>query len=121
MGSESKLMSDINEQFLICKICFEVFKMPKTLSCLHTFCADCLDKHLEAESDRQSYRFTAYSRAISCPICRKKTEMPTGGVKRLPDNFLVASLAEIIGRKQLLAGKFFKYLRLIEVRVIMLR
>lgn len=102
MASDSRLANDINEQFLVCKICYDVLRTPKTLGCLHTFCADCLDKHLDAESDRQSYRFTAYSRALSCPICRKKTEVPAGGVRRLPDNFLVASLAEIIGRKHLL-------------------
>ncbi len=41
-----------------------------------------------------------YSRTITCPICRKKTELPSGGIKRLPDNFLVANLTEILSRQK---------------------
>ena len=97
------LMDEICEQFLICKICFETYKNPKSLACLHVFCEECLVKHREAEMDLNSsyrYAYYYYSRThVSCPICRKKTELPPGGIKRLPDNFLVSSLNDIIERR----------------------
>ena len=94
-----KLMQEIYDQFLICKICYETYRKPKTLLCLHIFCAECLEKHLDAEAER-SYRYLLYSRYVSCPICRKKTELPSGGIRRLPDNFLVSNLTEIISRRR---------------------
>ena len=41
-----------------------------------------------------------FSRTVKCPICRKNTDLPPGGVKRLPDNFLVANLTEVISRRK---------------------
>ena len=97
-ASRSDLMDEIYDQFLICKICYELYKRPKTLQCLHTFCMECLEKHQDAELER-SYRYLMYTRAISCPICRKKTELPSGGVRRLPENFLVANLGAVLSRR----------------------
>ena len=92
-------MEEIYDQFLVCKICFEIYKRPKTLVCLHTFCTDCLEKHSDAQYER-SYRYMLYNRSVSCPICRKKTDLPTGGVRRLPDNFLIANLADVVSRRK---------------------
>ena len=97
MASGTKFMKEISDQFLICKICFEPFKEPKTLSCLHSFCLCCLQTQADAVNDRPS-RF--YSRYLTCPMCRQKTEIPTGGIRRLPDNFLVCSLTEVVNRRQ---------------------
>lgn len=93
-----KLMKEISDQFLHCKICLEPFKNPKTLSCLHTFCLECLQQHLDAENSRS--RFAIYNRNITCPLCRKKTELPSGSVRRLQDNFLLSNLTEIIDRRR---------------------
>lgn len=57
--------------------------------------------HLERwlfESFSRSYKYTDY-REFACPICRKKTAIPTGGVHKLPDNFLIAGLSEMISQK----------------------
>ena len=40
------------------------------------------------------YRYSDY-REFTCPLCRKRTQLPIGGVKKLPDNFLVSSLSEV--------------------------
>ena len=98
MATGHKLVKEITDQFLHCKICFEPFKDPKTLSCLHTFCADCLQKHVDSDTNRSS-RFLLYSRYITCPLCRGKTEIPSGGIRRLPDNFLLSSLTDVLDRK----------------------
>jgi hypothetical protein len=87
-----KLADQINDEFLTCKICFEHFKDPKCLTCLHTFCEDCIEQHVQSQ---RSYKYTDY-REFSCPICRKKTVIPSGGVHKLNDNFLVSSLNELL-------------------------
>ncbi|CAF1106114.1 unnamed protein product [Adineta steineri] len=89
------LAEKINDQYLTCKICLEPFKDPKCLTCLHTFCEECIESHVSAQ---RSYKYTDY-REFACPICRKKTSIPAGGVHKLPDNFLVAGLSEMITQK----------------------
>ena len=99
-GGSNQFMQELYDQFLACKICYETYKQPKTLSCLHTFCCYCLEQHVDSERERSSYRYMVYSRAVSCPICRKKTELPSGGVRRLPDNFLVGNLSDMVSRRK---------------------
>ena len=91
-----QLAEQINDEFLTCKICYEPFKDPKCLSCLHTFCEECIDQHVNAQ---RSYKYTDY-REFSCPICRKKTVIPSGGVRKLNDNFLISSLSELLLAKR---------------------
>jgi len=92
-----KLASEIHEEFLTCKICLDNFKSPKSLQCLHTFCEDCIENHVASESTYKKY---SDYREFTCPLCRKRTPLPIGGVKKLPDNFLVQSLGEIIGKQK---------------------
>ncbi|CAF0918137.1 unnamed protein product [Brachionus calyciflorus] len=91
-----QLAEQINDEFLTCKICFEHYKDPKCLSCLHTFCEECIEQHVSAQ---RSYKYTDY-REFSCPICRKKTVIPSGGVRKLNDNFLISSLNELLLSKR---------------------
>jgi tripartite motif-containing protein 56 len=98
MATGTKLMKEISDQFLVCKVCMEPFKEPKTLSCLHTFCLNCVQQQYDAESNRPT-RYTLYVRSVTCPLCRKKTELPTGGVRRLPDNFLVSNLTDVLAKR----------------------
>ena len=73
---------------LACSVCYQVFKNPKYLPCYHSFCEECLDK-IQKESK------------ITCPECRQEATVPTGGVKALPNNFLINRLVDelIIKRK----------------------
>lgn len=57
----SKLRKDLEEQ-VSCPICQELFKDPRLLPCLHTYCKQCL-----AELVRTAIR----KGQISCPECRK--------------------------------------------------
>lgn len=56
--------------------------------CYHSFCEECLDK-IQKESK------------ITCLECRQEATVPTGGVKALPNNFLINHLVDelIIKRK----------------------
>lgn len=54
---------------LTCCICLEIYNVPKTLPCLHSFCESCLTGHiLKTElihSEKGEY--------FECPLCRAKT------------------------------------------------
>ncbi|XP_059145685.1 E3 ubiquitin-protein ligase TRIM56-like isoform X2 [Physella acuta] len=93
----NKLAQEIHEEFLTCKICLEGFKSPKCLDCLHTFCEQCIDNHVLNECTYKKY---SDYREFTCPLCRKRTQLPIGGVKKLPDNFLVSSLGEVVARQK---------------------
>ncbi|KAK3085053.1 hypothetical protein FSP39_023565 [Pinctada imbricata] len=93
----NKLAQEINDEFLTCKICLEVYKNPKCLDCLHTFCEACIDNHVMSECTYKKY---SDYREFTCPLCRKRTQLPLGGVKKLPDNFLVSSLSEVVQRQR---------------------
>ena len=93
----NKLAQEIHDEFLTCKICLEAFKSPKSLDCLHTFCEQCIENHVVSEC---SYKKYSDYREFTCPLCRKRTQLPLGGVKKLPDNFLVSSLGEVVARQR---------------------
>jgi len=92
VGGGVRLAQEIHDEFLVCKICLDSYRNPKCLSCLHTFCEQCIDNHVNSES---SYKKYSDYREFTCPLCRKRTQLPVGGVKKLPDNFLVSSLTEV--------------------------
>ncbi len=87
-GPMDSLTQNIRDQFLSCKICLDGLKLPKTLPCLHTFCAECM--HYYVEHNRID------SRKFCCPICRRQIYIPKNGVEGFPDSFFVASLADMV-------------------------
>eukprot|EP00058_Branchiostoma_floridae_P013545 XP_002599033.1 hypothetical protein BRAFLDRAFT_104271 [Branchiostoma floridae] len=87
-GGTSALLSQISDDFLECKVCLEPYRRPKVLSCLHTFCQECLEQLHKRQGDAQH---------LECPTCRTKTELPgKSGVTALKDNFFVESLADAV-------------------------
>ena len=81
----SDVIENIYEQ-LICPICLDVLKEPKFLSCLHTFCCQCLHKITNQQPKDN----------IVCPTCRGETPFPSNGVDHLKTNFFVNSMLELI-------------------------
>ena len=77
-----------------CKVCLEnmLHKNPRSLSCLHTFCTDCLKKVMKGG-------------AILCPTCRKSTTVPDNDINCLVVNFMLqevkAHLDEVHSSKAL--------------------
>ena len=96
-AGSGKLAQEIHDEFLTCKICLEGYKSPKCLDCLHTFCEQCIDNHVMSECTYKKY---SDYREFTCPLCRKRTQLPIGGVKKLPDNFLVSNLSELVVRQR---------------------
>ncbi|XP_078614342.1 E3 ubiquitin-protein ligase TRIM56-like [Branchiostoma floridae x Branchiostoma japonicum] len=85
--AESKLLNRLSEDFLECQICLQPYRRPKVLSCLHSFCQQCLEELLKKQKIKTE---------IDCPTCRTKTLLPGGGVVKLKDNFFVESLKDTI-------------------------
>ncbi|KAI8520796.1 hypothetical protein Bbelb_005500 [Branchiostoma belcheri] len=83
----SAFLSQISDDFLQCKICLEPYRRPKVLSCLHTFCQECLEQLHKRQGELQR---------LECPTCRDKTELPGSGVSALKDNFFVESLKDAV-------------------------
>ena len=97
MTKNGVLAQLIHDEFLCCKICLDGFTNPKSLNCLHTFCEECIENHANSEGTYKKY---SDYREFTCPLCRKRTTLPLGGVRKLPDNFLVSSLTEVIDRQK---------------------
>ena len=83
--AESSLAT-LTDGFLRCTICFEIYQDPKILSCLHTFCRHCLEKHHEKETTKQN--------AIHCPLCRQISHLPSEKISDLKGNFYIQNLIE---------------------------
>ena len=87
-GAAEELSRNIRDQFLQCKICLDGLKEPKTLPCLHTFCAECIICYAEHN--------IIDNRKFACPICRRNIYVPKNGIEGFPDSFFVASLNDVI-------------------------
>ncbi|XP_072178294.1 E3 ubiquitin-protein ligase Midline-1-like [Diadema setosum] len=76
-------------QNLQCPICLNIFVDPRLLSCSHTFCKDCLIQLSISQKGRK----------LTCPVCRKITNVPKGNVDLLQCNHPIKSLIEDIKYK----------------------
>ena len=66
-----------------CPVCLSdmVDRSPRSLSCLHTFCSECLEQLIN-------------NRRIECPTCRETTELKTNNVQELKVNFLLGQMRD---------------------------
>jgi hypothetical protein len=77
---------------LTCTICLEMFKVPKYIPCLHTFCETCIHTYITSSVKRDT------STGFKCPICRQLVSFEERGgkpetwSKQLPGNRFVLSL-----------------------------
>ncbi|XP_066286625.1 tripartite motif-containing protein 3-like [Branchiostoma lanceolatum] len=71
---------------LVCKLCDRLYKQPRILSCLHTFCYKCLQYEvLKQGGEGQG--------TIGCPLCSQQTALPRG-TSSLPDNHVITKIQE---------------------------
>ena len=102
-AKKEKLAEKIDAQ-LVCAICHCRYKTPKVLPCLHSFCRDCLDRHIGIEKTKSlsSHRETdapanpALKVRIHCPLCRNESDLPTSGVDGYTTNFTLSNLVEVL-------------------------
>ena len=81
------LLKDLMKH-LECSICLETYNEPKTISCLHTFCCQCLENHARASHRQGKFR---------CPECQAKIDLPEGNsFDSLPSSFFHNSLLSLL-------------------------
>jgi len=71
------------EKNLTCSLCHDVYRTPKNLPCLHSFCFECLEKLIEQACS-----------ATICPICRSPFDIPQNGVQEFTTNVLLENLLQ---------------------------
>ncbi|XP_038056810.1 tripartite motif-containing protein 3-like [Patiria miniata] len=82
----AKTVWKISQGHLECPICCCLFKDPKMLDCLHSFCLKCLDEMMSRQKPE--------AEKITCPVCRRETQVPDGGLQSLASSFFLSSLVD---------------------------
>ena len=81
------------KQHLTCSICLDIYNDPKTISCLHTFCCECLSNHARARHRQGKF---------PCPECRAEIDIPKGNrFDSLPTSFFHNSLLSLLAVRQI--------------------
>ena len=76
------------KQQVTCSICLDTYTQPKTISCLHTFCCECLERHARVSQRQGKFR---------CPECQAEIDLPRGNrFDLLPNSFLHKSLLGVL-------------------------
>ena len=78
------------EEEITCSICGDLFTDPKTISCLHTFCKQCIEKSIESNKRIASI--------VCCPLCR--TPLARENISSVPTKFTINRLVEIFGKRK---------------------
>jgi len=81
------------DELLKCPVCLDVFREPRTLCCLHTFCTECL------EGCRRLLR-----RDIECPVCKRVSSLPPAGVRGLPTDYRIEQIRDFFSDMQATDG-----------------
>ncbi|XP_071829590.1 uncharacterized protein [Apostichopus japonicus] len=85
----AKVLDDIDEKFCQCCVCFEQYKKPRQLQCLHRYCTECLEKMIAKESTD-----------FKCPLCQEKIEVPENGVEGFKSDFYMNEILDYIKVKK---------------------
>ena len=85
------LLKNLKEQ-ITCAICLDTFTDPKTITCLHTFCCECLKKHALISQRNGKFR---------CPECQAEVDLPEANCfDKLPSSFHHNRLLSLLAVRQ---------------------
>ncbi|XP_031557102.1 E3 ubiquitin-protein ligase TRIM56-like, partial [Actinia tenebrosa] len=85
---------DTLEEQLTCSLCHDVLTQPKTLSCLHSYCARCIAPDLYQSGNR-----------MDCPFCNTTVVVPDGDPSKLPSSFYLDSLLDLLHAMKSIANE----------------
>ena len=85
------LLKNLKEH-VTCSICLDTFTDPKTITCLHTFCCECIKKHALISQRNGKFR---------CPECQAEVDLPEANrFDKLPTSFHHNSLLSVLAIRQ---------------------
>ena len=85
------LLKNLKEH-VTCSICLDTFTDPKTITCLHTFCRECIKKHALISQRNEKFR---------CPECQAEVDLPEANrFDKLPTSFHHNSLLSVLAIRQ---------------------
>ncbi|XP_038056006.1 tripartite motif-containing protein 2-like [Patiria miniata] len=93
----AKTVWKISQGHLECPICCCLFKDPKMLDCLHSFCLNCLEEMMSKQKPE--------AEKITCPVCRRETQVPDGGLQSLASSFFLSSLVDEVKQQEAILGE----------------
>ena len=71
-----------------CSICLDIYNEPKIISCHHTFCCKCIERHARVSQLQGQFR---------CPECQLPIDLPKENrFDWLPNGFFHKSLIDIL-------------------------
>ena len=86
------------EELLRCPTCHETLKEPKTLRCFHSFCKDCLAKHVKSQEEKVEEGDEHF---FCCPMCRTQIQQSEEeSVETLKLNFFINNLLEMLSKQK---------------------
>ena len=84
------LPANLHEE-VSCSVCMVTFTAPKQLPCFHSFCLHCLEGIQRTSGSHD---------VITCPECRRESQVPRGNLKDLPTNFRINSLLDVLAIRE---------------------
>lgn len=72
-------------ELLICPVCLDTYREARTLTCLHSFCTECLQGCLRV-----------LRRDIECPVCKRVTTLSNAGVRGLPADYRIEQIRDFL-------------------------
>ena len=83
------MASDItlSDDHCTCGVCENSYQDPRVLSCLHSFCLQCIEKMVEADTN------------VKCPLCEECTPLPEGDPASLHRNIHLNDQFKLIVKK----------------------
>ena len=79
-----------------CPVCSEIFTDPRHLTCLHSFCLECLKRWHQTNQSA-----TNRQDMITCPTCRALSSVPeSGDLNDLPTSFYKNGLVDVLAIKE---------------------
>ena len=82
------------EELLICCICNETLKEPRTLGCFHSFCKKCLGEYVESQRKKSE---KDHKHLFDCPLCRTQFQLKQGeSVDQIRPCFFINNLLEML-------------------------